>query len=276
MIRTRTAVATLAGVATALATSILAAPSASGHGYTDSPTSRQLHCAQGAVDNCGPIQWEPQSVEGPDGFPQGGPVDGQICAGGNQPFAPLDNPRGGNWPAEHLTAGADHEFRWTFTAPHSTSKFEYFITNDSYNPLEPLTRAMLEPEPFATVPFQGQPPFQYSHVSQLPANKEGRHLILAVWTVADTPNAFYACHDVIFGEGNGGPGEPEPPECAAPTWNSGSVYLGGDLVSHQGVEYRARWWTQGEEPGTTGEWGVWQPLGECEPAGGATVDITLL
>ncbi|WP_343074361.1 carbohydrate-binding protein [Phytoactinopolyspora limicola] len=73
---------------------------------------------------------------------------------------------------------------------------------------------------------------------------------------------------MIFGDDNGGGGpEPEPPACEAPAWSSGTVYLGGDTVSHQGVEYRARWWTQGEEPGTGGEWGVWQPVGDCdEPA----------
>ncbi|MDV6013937.1 lytic polysaccharide monooxygenase [Haloechinothrix sp. LS1_15] len=255
----------LAGTATAATLALLGAPAASGHGYTDDPISRQLHCAEGNVEDCGAIQWEPQSVEGPDGFPEGGPADGKICAGGNEHFAPLDNPRGGNWPTQELEAGADHEFRWSFTAAHSTEKFEYFVTNDSYDPLEPLTRDMLEPDPFETVPFEGRPPFEHSHTSRLPGNKEGRHLILAVWTVADTDNAFYACHDVVFtGNGNGtDPGDPELPECDAAAWDAEATYQSGDTVSHGGAEYRARWWTRGTEPGSGGSWSVWDFLGNC-------------
>ncbi|HDV5393764.1 TPA: hypothetical protein RI724_002515, partial [Vibrio cholerae] len=32
----------------------------------------------------------------------------------------------------------------------------------------------------------------------------------------------------------------------------------GAVVTHQGKSWTAQWWTQGEEPGTTGEWGVWR------------------
>lgn len=54
--------------------------------------------------------------------------------------------------------------------------------------------------------------------------------------------------------------------CAGAAWTSGDVYVGGDLVSHDGREYRAKWWTTGETPGTTGEWGVWEDLGACDGA----------
>jgi chitodextrinase len=68
----------------------------------------------------------------------------------------------------------------------------------------------------------------------------------------------------------GGPG------CAtAPFWNINAVYLGGNTVRHQrsangvpggppsgdGVHlWRARWWTQGSEPGWTQQW---EDLGRC-------------
>ncbi|MGO4752139.1 lytic polysaccharide monooxygenase, partial [Streptomyces sp. 2MCAF27] len=42
------------------------------------------------------------------------------------------------------------------------------------------------------------PPSTLSHSGAIPSRKTGRHLILAVWTVADTSNAFYACSDVQF------------------------------------------------------------------------------
>ncbi|PKF62044.1 hypothetical protein CW745_08600, partial [Psychromonas sp. psych-6C06] len=39
------------------------------------------------------------------------------------------------------------------------------------------------------------------------------------------------------------------------------MYNTGDEVTHNGNTYVAAWWTQGQEPGTTGEWGVWKLQG---------------
>ncbi|MFD4693611.1 lytic polysaccharide monooxygenase [Streptomyces sp. NPDC058463] len=179
--------------------SMFATGSASSHGYTDSPISRQKLCANGTVTNCGNIQWEPQSVEGPKGFPAAGPADGKICSGGNSQFAQLDDPRGGGWPATKVTGGQGYSFRWQFTARHSTSDFRYYITKDGWNSSQPLTRAALESQPFMTVPYGNQqPPATLTHQGTIPTQKTGKHIILAVWNVADTTNAFYACSDVQF------------------------------------------------------------------------------
>ncbi|QGZ49110.1 chitin-binding protein [Streptomyces sp. QHH-9511] len=189
-------VAVALGVAGA---SLFATTSASSHGYTDSPISRQKLCANGTVTNCGSIQWEPQSVEGPKGFPSAGPADGRICSAGLTQFAQLDDPRGGNWPATQVTAGQSYSFRWQFTARHRTSDFRYYITKNGWDRTKPLTRAALDSQPFLTVPYNSQqPPATLSHSGTIPAGKTGKHLILAVWTVADTANAFYACSDVQF------------------------------------------------------------------------------
>ncbi|MYR55756.1 lysozyme [Streptomyces sp. SID625] len=51
--------------------------------------------------------------------------------------------------------------------------------------------------------------------------------------------------------------------CTVTAWDSSQVYTGGTSVSWKGHDWKAKWWTQGEEPGTTGEWGVWQDLGSC-------------
>ena len=179
--------------------SMFATSSASSHGYTDSPISRQKLCANGTVTGCGNIQWEPQSVEGPKGFPSAGPADGKICSGGNSTFAQLDDPRGGNWPATQVTAGQGYSFRWQFTARHSTSDFRYYITKNGWDSTKPLTRAALESQPFMTVPYGNQqPPATLTHQGSMPTQKSGKHVILAVWNVADTTNAFYACSDVKF------------------------------------------------------------------------------
>jgi predicted chitinase len=52
-------------------------------------------------------------------------------------------------------------------------------------------------------------------------------------------------------------------DCSAPAWNSGAVYVANNLVTHGGLAWRAKWWTQGETPGTTGQWGVWEQIGTC-------------
>lgn len=53
--------------------------------------------------------------------------------------------------------------------------------------------------------------------------------------------------------------------CTEPAWSSSAVYGGGNIVSHNGHAWKAKWWTQGEVPGTTGQWGVWEDLGACNP-----------
>ncbi|MEO3972629.1 lytic polysaccharide monooxygenase auxiliary activity family 9 protein [Streptomyces sp. CAU 1734] len=176
----------------------VATGSAQGHGYADSAISRQQLCGNRTVQNCGQIQWEPESVEGYKGFPSRGPADGQICSGGLGRFSELDDPRGGAWPTTKLNAGQSHSFSWWIKVRHATTDFRYYITKDGYNPNKPLTRADLEPQPFLTVPFGGARPDSVVRHSGVLPQKSGRHLILGVWTIADTQNAFYACSDVRF------------------------------------------------------------------------------
>lgn len=191
--------ATLLGLGIAGASLAATTGSAQGHGYSDSPISRQALCANGTVQNCGAIQWEPQSVEGPKGFPAAGPADGQICSGGNSRFSQLDDPRAGQWPATPVRAGQGYTFSWRLTARHATTDFRYYITKDGYDPSRAVTRADLESQPFMTVPYGGrQPDATVTHQGTIPTQKSGKHLIVGVWEIADTGNAFYACSDVQF------------------------------------------------------------------------------
>ncbi|MEV6765232.1 lytic polysaccharide monooxygenase [Streptomyces sp. NPDC051105] len=193
--------AVVLGVATAGAFA-LSTGGASGHGYTDLPISRQKLCANGTVTNCGDIQYEPQSVEGPKGFPAAGPADGQICNGGVSRFAQLSSPTkptGGAWPTTKVTGGQSYTFRWQFTAMHATTDFKYYVTKSGWNQNHALARSDLNTTPFLTVPYNGQrPPSTISHSGTLPSGLSGHHVIVAVWTIADTGNAFYACSDVTF------------------------------------------------------------------------------
>src|SRR5699024_5952676 len=90
--------------------------------------------------------------------------------------------------------------------------------------------------------------------------REGYHVILAYWEVADTANAFYQVIDANFDGEFVEPGDPEEPEDpeepgdGAPTWEADQVYLSGDEVTYEGKTYRAQWRTRGDTPGDSSVW----------------------
>ncbi|MGW2655347.1 lytic polysaccharide monooxygenase [Streptomyces sp. NPDC001478] len=261
------AVALGALVAPAVALS-LPVPSASAHGWVVSPASRQDQCANGVV-KCGQIKWEPASVEGPKGL--------RTCNGGDARWADLNDDSKG-WRVTPV--GTTETLTWTIEARHATSNWQYFIGDTKIAQFNDGGRI-----PAASVSHQ----LNFGGFT-------GRQKVLAVWNIADTANAFYACIDVnIGGGGDGGTGGgsggtgggdggtggtggtggsdggtggstgggEEPGTCTAGAWSAGTIYNGGETVSHNGHTWRAKWWVTGEEPGTTGDWGVWEDLGAC-------------
>ncbi|MFD7070452.1 lytic polysaccharide monooxygenase auxiliary activity family 9 protein [Streptomyces sp. NPDC059913] len=145
--------------------------SASAHGYISSPPSRQAQCAAGTV-SCGEIKYEPQSVEGPKGLTS--------CSGGNSRFAELDNDSKG-WKV--TSVGRSTSFQWVLTARHATSTWQYFASGRKVAEFNDNGA-----QPGATVTHQ----VDFGSVT-------GRQKVLAVWNIADTANAFYACIDLNIG-----------------------------------------------------------------------------
>jgi PKD repeat protein len=48
-------------------------------------------------------------------------------------------------------------------------------------------------------------------------------------------------------------------------WSASKVYLTGNQVSHQGVKYTAKWWTQNQNPQqNSSQWAVWRNDGKCQ------------
>ncbi|WP_326959458.1 family 20 glycosylhydrolase [Amycolatopsis sp. NBC_01286] len=70
---------------------------------------------------------------------------------------------------------------------------------------------------------------------------------------------FYRSSQVAWDTG----GTTTPGTCTDPAWSASQVYTGSNVVSHNGHKWTAKWWTQGEEPGTTGQWGAWTDNGPC-------------
>ncbi len=60
--------------------------------------------------------------------------------------------------------------------------------------------------------------------------------------------------------------------CLSEPWSATSIYEDGDTVSHNNKEWEAKWWSQGDEPGTTTS-GVWIELDACNDGGPPTVAI---
>jgi len=126
------------------------------------------------------------------------PAAGKVASAGQAFAARLDEPCDDR--RKHpVTSGQVLELSWGFHAPHETRRFNYFLTRPDWDPGTPLTRAQFEDEPFESVLFACQPFWScddllpsnpVTHPLQLP-ERDGYQVLLAVWEVADTGNAFY-------------------------------------------------------------------------------------
>lgn len=172
---------------------------AGAHGYVNTPKSRSYACSTAVALNtgCGAIQWEPQSLEAPSGWPASGPPDQHIASANHSEFGELDEQTKARWKKFKMTAGT-HSFKWSFTAAHRTRNWRYYITKQGWNPAAKLTRASFETEPFCVVDgLMQQPPMEVTHKCKVPS-RTGYQIVLAVWEIGDTPNSFYNVIDLNF------------------------------------------------------------------------------
>lgn len=128
--------------------------------------------------------------------------DGKLCSAANDKFKGLDLPRA-DWPASPVKAG-NHTFKFRATAPHKGS-FELYLTKPGYDSTKPLAWSDLEAKPFAQATDPALVDGSYVFDGTIP-NATGRQLIYTVWQRSDSPEAFYACSDVVFGGESAGTG----------------------------------------------------------------------
>ncbi|PZG36971.1 chitin-binding protein [Listeria ivanovii] len=170
---------------------VLFQTSVSAHGYISKPASRVYLASQGINTGVGSAQYEPQSVEAAKGFPASGPVDGKIAGGGK--YLLLDEQTQNRWAKVDIKSGP-LTVEWTLTAPHRTSGWQYFITKKGWDPNKPLTRATLEP--LAEITVDGSTPSALAKQEiNIPSDRSGYYVILGIWSIADTANAFYQVID---------------------------------------------------------------------------------
>lgn len=163
------------------------------HGYVTSPGSRAYFgtAAAGNLNqNVGRAQWEPQSIEAPKNTF----IDGKLASAGVTGFEPLDEQTATRWHKSVINPG-NLTISWNLTAQHRTSTWDYYITKAGWNPNAPLKisdfELIAQIDDKATVP-----PKIVNQTINVPQDRKGYHVILAVWNISDTTNAFYQAIDV--------------------------------------------------------------------------------
>lgn len=200
-----------ASAAVAIGATVLIPSAAFAHGFVGDDSGNPTHtltarAALKANGDMGGAQWEPQSLEAPKGFPASGPADGHLASAGHEQWSALDEQREDRWQKNVVEQG-DVTVDWTFTAPHMTSQWRYFMTKEGWDPNDALDRDDLEL--IETVSHDGSAASNNpSHEITIPSDREGYHVIYAVWDVADTANAFYNVIDVDVQPADGETPEP--------------------------------------------------------------------
>src|ERR1700712_1665053 len=111
-----------------IAIAIAPATPALAHGNVGGPESSVLsRAAWTANTDRGAVQFEPQSLEAPKGFPETGPADGQLASAGGKFGGNLDEQSSTRWAKNRVSTGP-LTIGWTLTAAHRTAQWRYYIT----------------------------------------------------------------------------------------------------------------------------------------------------
>ncbi|UTM59779.1 lytic polysaccharide monooxygenase [Photobacterium sp. CCB-ST2H9] len=197
------------------------------HGYVINPPSRGAYAVEQGWWNLG--EWHVVELEGGKNFPaqEGGaafyestdvnsfqpPVDGLILSGGHEDVRQKLNYTDQQliaegktpWPRLTVPASKVIDIEWRYTMAHKTRGYVAFITRDGWDSDQVITRNQLESKPFFEDIYPEAPywehdlPAKIHHQLVLPDHKQGHHVVVLLWLVADTGNAFYQTFDFDFG-----------------------------------------------------------------------------
>ncbi|MCL1990189.1 MAG: lytic polysaccharide monooxygenase [Defluviitaleaceae bacterium] len=265
-----------------------ASSTAHAHGYVESPPARaftysgrfpnqtlnwnQRHAMIGSASD------NPHGMETCQGWPAQGscsggtghiPRDGQIasadCLHG---CGLIDRQTSTLWSKTDISPGPQ-PFTWFYTIGHATRRWEYFITKPNWNPDAPLTRDQFDLTPITTVEwdmsFVGSYGTRSTHMVNIPADRNGYHIVLAIWTIGDTQMAFYNVVDlnIVGGTGPTTPApqpepepQPEPQPENTPIFNNQALHLATALNGITRIQANGNQVALNEP--TTGQHQVWQ------------------
>lgn len=148
----------------------------------------------------------------------------------------FENNKGGlNWVTDILDLFNEYSLNFTYWQYHADEMGLYFGDDSAFPSPTNSNTALID---LFTQKLGGSTPPPATHTPTPTATP---------YIPAPTPTATFT------------PVPPTPTQgTGIPAWSASAVYNGGDVVTHNGSTWKAQWWTQGEEPGTTGEWGVWR------------------
>lgn len=151
------------------------------------------------------------------------PRDGEIASGGkvddnrkylnyadkeplNEPGVNVDT----NWPKYRVDHNVPFRINWHHEARHKTRRWSYWLTQPGWDSSQRLRREHFGEAPIHVLTWHYQPywgdkaeqelvaPTRMVHEFDLP-ERQGYHVLLAVWDVADTFSSFYQVIDLDFG-----------------------------------------------------------------------------
>jgi chitin-binding protein len=204
----------LVGGTAATGVLVAAAVPASAHGTLFGPVSRVAACyAEGpenpqsqvckdlvAATGTQPLyDWNEVNIANADGQSQQIIPDGHLCSANRDKYRALDWART-DWAATAVSAGA-YTFKFRVTAAHQ-GVMTLYITKAGYDPTQPLKWSDLDlADPVAQYATGRDGSSGYYTFNGTLPSRSGRQLIYMVWQRTDSPEAFYACSDVVYGSG---------------------------------------------------------------------------
>ena len=207
--RKAAAAATLGGLS--LAFTAMAPQAALAHGDMKAPAGRAYTCylegaetpqsegCKGVVAENGgaPIyDWMSNRIGDANGRHRELIPDGKLCSANNPQYSGFDKPA--EWPTTRLGTG-ELSLEFKATAKHK-GYFDVYITKNGWDPSKPLAWGDLETEPVAHVEDPPQTDEGYTLAGRIPEDKTGKHVLYTIWQRTDSPEAFYSCSDVVFGQ----------------------------------------------------------------------------
>ncbi|MCL1079000.1 N-acetylglucosamine-binding protein GbpA [Parashewanella spongiae] len=172
---------------------------AQAQGYVVQPESRSYACKLNHNAFCGEAKSLPGKIIGLGGFPdsENGPKDAHLASGGNILFSDLDEQSPDRWCKKTEVNTGKQTFRWKFDQPEATQDWRYYLTKANWDLYSPLTRASFELKPFCKYNGGMTAPTGFvEHTCNIPKNRVGYQVVLAVWDTADTHKSYYQAIDL--------------------------------------------------------------------------------
>lgn len=161
--------------------SLMLATPAFAHGDVDEPKSRALMRKEGVNRNCGSKCTNTTSLNSSKASQSRVPLTGELFPQMAVRWN-LDRQTRARWTKTNIGTVL-LSVDWTYVTPRAVSRWTYYLTTRDWNPNSPLTCGELER--ISVVRHDGTAALTNTH-----------HVILAVWDVTDTANAFYKVMDV--------------------------------------------------------------------------------